>query len=93
MSAPRNAARKPAGQPAKAIPGDKAPIIDTIFEDLIEAHGMVYVACQFIERAEDEEVGYGVYVLRHGIATLTKLLRLTEEVVLAEKARKHGGAS
>ena len=87
MSARRKAASKAAGQPSKAIPADEVPTIGAIFEALIEAHAVVYVACRFMEESEDDDYGHGVFALRLGVAALEQLLKLTERAALqAEKS-------
>lgn len=94
MSARQKAARKPAGQPARAISADEVPSIGAIFEALIEAHAVVYVACRFMEESDDDDYGHGVFALRQGVAALEELLKMAERAALqAEKAQKHGGAS
>jgi hypothetical protein len=41
-----------------------------------------------------DEDGHGVFVLRHGLVALEKLLKQTEEVALQAKwAQKQGGSS
>lgn len=93
MSARRKSARKPSGRSSKTIPADEVPTIGAIFEGLIEAHALVHVACRFIEESDDDDYGYGVFVLRQGVAALKRLIGQAEEATLeAKKAQKHSGA-
>ena len=95
MSARRKDASKAAGRPSKTIPADEAPTtLSAIFEGLIEAHALVYVACRFMEESDDDDYGHGVFVLHQGVATLEKLLKQAERAALqAKRAQKQGGAS
>ena len=87
-------ARKSAGASLKEVAADDASTIGAIFEALIETHGLVFVACRFMEESDDENYGAGVFVLRLAVTALEKLLKQAERAALqADRAQNQGGAS